>query len=311
MKKIERLNAIIYILKEKGKLTAKEIAKLLDVSERTIYRDIDALSQIKVPLITYEGHQGGYEIDPNYFIPSIKLTQAEITNFIILLTLGKELKVPGVHRDYEALRLKLLNAITQDGSPKLKRFLDKFKVYINRINPGDYVEHIMETIIKSLEEEKKVKLTYYTPLKDTLTEREVSPYRFTFDEGGWYLIGYCHLREDKRTFRLDRIKSIELLHSNCYFPIDMVSFENESKSKSSYHLQIDRSFYEIIKHNYYMEDHKIIEDSGFFTVEICTDYEDSIIELALKNPTSVKVLEPQSICEHLKKIVKDLSQIYT
>lgn len=310
MKKSERMNAIIYMLNEKGKLTAGEIARLLEVSERTVYRDIDALSQTKVPIIAYEGNQGGYEIDSNYFIPSIKLSEEEIINFIILLKLGNELKVPGLHKNYEMLSLKLLNAISKDSRPKLERFLDKFKVYINRINPGEYVEHILETIIKSLEEEKKLKLSYYTPLKDTLSEREVSPYRFTFDEGGWYLSGYCHLREEKRTFRLDRIKSIELLECQCFFPVNMVSYENTDRQKRPYQLQMDRKFYELVKHNFYMEDHRILEASEPFTVEICTDSEDSIIELALKNPLSVKVLGPQSTCEHIKVIITDLGKIY-
>ena len=53
MKKIERMNAIIYILKEKGRVSAKEMAALLEVSDRTVYRDIDALSQIKIPIITF------------------------------------------------------------------------------------------------------------------------------------------------------------------------------------------------------------------------------------------------------------------
>ncbi len=310
MKKTERLNAIIYLLKEKGKLTAGEIAKHLEVSERTIYRDIDALSQMKVPIIAYEGNQGGYAIESNYFIPSINLTETEITNFLLLLTLGKELKVPELHKDYELLRLKLFNALTQNKRPNFDRFLNNFKVYINRINPGVYEDHILETIIKSFEEEKRVKFTYYTPLKDILTEREVSPYRFTFDEGGWYLNGYCHLREKLRTFRLDRITDISLLDSTCNIP-NLVAADNTfGRLKQLYQLHIDRSFYEIIKHNYYMEDHKIIEHGNYLIVEIYTEYEDAILELALKNPTFVKVLGPQSTCNQLKERILELRKNY-
>ncbi|MDF2984546.1 MAG: hypothetical protein K0R50_56, partial [Eubacterium sp.] len=258
MNKIERMNAIIYALNESGRLTAKEIAKLLEVSERTIYRDISGLSQMKVPIITFEGTQGGYEIDQHYFIPSIKLSEEEITILIMLLMLGKEMKVPELYRHFEMLKLKLLNAVEKDGTKRLTRFLDKFRVYINKINPGEYVENVLQIIIKSLEDGKKVKLSYYTPLKDTLTEREISPYKFVFEEGGWYLIGYCHLRGEKRVFRLDRIKSIELLEKKCELPSDIASLENENTSIKSYHLQIDRCFYELIKHDFYMENHRII-----------------------------------------------------
>jgi predicted DNA-binding transcriptional regulator YafY len=309
LKKSERMNAIIYMLKEKGKLSAGEIARLLEVSERTVYRDIDALSQTKVPIIAYEGNQGGYEIDPGYFIPSIVLTEEEITSFILLLRLGKELKIPGLHKHYDMLHLKLLNAVSRDSRPNLERFLHKFQVYVNRINPGSYAEQVLEIIIQSFEEEKKVKLSYYTPGTDTLSVREVSPYRFTFDEGGWYLTGYCHLRKDKRTFRLDRITSIELMDSPCCFPRG-ITFDEIGKEKQRYLLQMDRHFYEIIRHNYYMEDHKILENNTSLVVELYTDYEDSILELALKNATFLKVIEPQCLCKKIKKIADNLAGIY-
>ena len=310
MKKSERMNAIIYILKERGKLTAGEIADLLEVSERTVYRDIDALSQIKVPIISYEGNRGGYEIDPSYFIPSIQLTEDEITSFILLLRLGKELKIPGLYQNYDMLSLKLLNAVSNDSRPKLERFLNKFKIYVNRINPGTYVDHVLDIIIQSFEEEKKVKLSYYTPGTDSVAERLVSPCHFAFDEGGWYLTGYCHLREAKRTFRLDRITSIELMDSPGYVPNDMASLEVDDRRIKRYLLQIDRHFYEIIRHNYYMEDHKILEASASLKIELYTDSEDSILELALKNSATLKVLEPQTLCEQIKNIAENLVGIY-
>lgn len=311
MKKIERMNAIIYALNENGKLTAKEIAELLEVSVRTIYRDIAGLSQMKIPIITYEGNQGGYEIDHHYFVPSIKLSEEEITILIMLLMLGKEMKVPELYKHFEMLKLKLLNAVEKDGSKKLTNFLDKFKVYINKINPGEYVEHVLEIIIRSLEDEKKVKLFYYTPLKDTLTEREVSPYKFVFEDGGWYLTGYCHLRKEKRIFRLDRIKSIELLESKCEFPMDFVFPGNEITLMQYYYLQIDKRFYELIKHDFYMENHRIINASNPLEIEIYTDSEASILELALKNPKFIRVIGPQRICDQLRSMVKDLGELYS
>lgn len=310
MKKLERMNAIIYLLHEHGKLTAKDIARHLEVSERTIYRDIDALSQTNVPIITFEGQQGGYEIAPSYFIPSIRLSEQEILYFSLLLKLGKEMKVPELFKDYDLLSMKLLNAVPTDSRPKLKRFLDKFQVSINRINPDGYVENILETIIQSLEEEKQLKISYYTPLKVTITDRIISPSRFTFDEGGWYIIGYCHLREDKRTFRLDRIQSIELLESTCSYPADWMSKENSKLAAGHYQLQINRSFFEVIKHNDYMANRQILKEGEMLLVEVCTEYEDSLLELALKNPTAVHIVGPESFYAHMREIVSKLRQLY-
>jgi predicted DNA-binding transcriptional regulator YafY len=310
LKKLERMTAIIYLLQEKGKLTAGDIAKHLEVSERTIYRDIDALSQIKVPIITCEGRQGGYEIDTGYFLPSIRLSEDEILYFILLLKLGKEIKVPMISESYDMLSMKLLNTVTKDSQLKIKRFLNKFKVSINRINPDGYVGNLLETVIQSLEEEKQIKLSYYTPLKDTVSERVVSPYRFTFDEGGWYITGYCHLREDKRTFRLDRIQSIELLESSCNYPADWSSIEKIKYPSGHYQLQINRCFFEVIKHNDYMENRQILKEGEMLLVDVCTEYEDSLLELALKNPAAVHIIGPESFYEHMRDIVRNLGQLY-
>jgi len=304
------MTAIIYLLQEKGKLTAGDIAKHLEVSERTIYRDIDALSQIKVPIITCEGRQGGYEIDTGYFLPSIRLSEDEILYFILLLKLGKEIKVPMISESYDMLSMKLLNTVTKDSQLKIKRFLNKFKVSINRINPDGYVGNLLETVIQSLEEEKQIKLSYYTPLKDTVSERVVSPYRFTFDEGGWYITGYCHLREDKRTFRLDRIQSIELLESSCNYPADWSSIEKIKYPSGHYQLQINRCFFEVIKHNDYMENRQILKEGEMLLVDVCTEYEDSLLELALKNPAAVHIIGPESFYEHMRDIVRNLGQLY-
>lgn len=310
MKKLERMNAIIYLLHEHGKLTARDIAKRLEVSERTVYRDIDALSQTNVPIITFEGQLGGYEIDPSYFIPSIRLSEQEILYFTLLLKLGKEMKVPELYENYDLLRMKLLNAVPMENQPRIKRFLDKFKVNINRIHPDGYVDNILSTILQSLEEEKQLKISYYTPHNISVSHRIISPYRFIFDEGGWYITGYCHLRNSKRTFRLDRILSIDLLDSTCSYPIDWLSDENVKSPCQHYQLEINRYFFEVIKHNDYMVNRQILKEGERLLVDVCTEYEDSLLELALKNPTAVQIIGPESFYKHMCEVVRNLGQLY-
>lgn len=73
------------MFKQKGRLSADELAELLEVSKRTIYRDIDALCQMGIPIIAYEGANGGYEIDESYFMPTVRLSEREV--FILMLLL--------------------------------------------------------------------------------------------------------------------------------------------------------------------------------------------------------------------------------
>lgn len=103
MKKTERQNGIVHLLRARKKMTANELAAYFEVSERTIYRNIDALSQLRVPIISHEGLGGGYEIDSSYFFPSIKLSEREILMLLMVLKAGEELRVPNMTTDYNLL----------------------------------------------------------------------------------------------------------------------------------------------------------------------------------------------------------------
>ena len=85
MNKFDRLIGIICVIKQNKRITAKKIAEIFEVSERTIYRDIDVLSQLKVPVISHEGFNGGYEIDESYFMPSIAIKDNEILYLLIYM----------------------------------------------------------------------------------------------------------------------------------------------------------------------------------------------------------------------------------
>ncbi|TAH60748.1 MAG: HTH domain-containing protein, partial [Gottschalkiaceae bacterium] len=121
MKKLERLVGIIYALKQNKRLTAKEIGDIFEVSERTIYRDIEALCQMNVPIIALQGFSGGYEINESYFVPTIAFLENEVLYLLICLKLGEIIKVPNMKEDYESLKYKLLNILDED---KKERYLD-------------------------------------------------------------------------------------------------------------------------------------------------------------------------------------------
>ena len=77
MNKLDRLAGIVFVLNRKSKVRASDLADFFEVSERTIYRDIQALSELKVPVIAEPGATGGYSIAPEYFLQPIVLTEEE------------------------------------------------------------------------------------------------------------------------------------------------------------------------------------------------------------------------------------------
>ncbi len=234
MKKTERLNGIIFALKERGKMTAHELADLFEVSVRTIYRDIDALSQLKVPIYTYDGVNGGYEINMDYFIPSITLTEQEVIMLLIVLNYGETIKLPNLTADYQMLKGKVINTLTDIDQAKVKKLIKHIEFGSHRVEPTSYSGDLLRPILDSFIGECNLDITYYNPRRDEYGDRHISPTVLFFDEGGWYLTAYCHLRNEKRIFRLDRIKTLQLSEdSNIYLDKEIHSSTDKFRGKKN------------------------------------------------------------------------------
>lgn len=312
MKKLERLSGIIYVLKENKKMTAKELAEIFEVSERTIYRDIDALSQLKVPIISFEGFEGGYEIDESYFIPSLKLKPNEILYLLICLRAGEALKVPNMKSVFESLKYKLLNTLDDDMKRKFAKFLSRIMLEMNRINPSSYCEDIFYKLIESFIYYKDLVITYYTPKNDEYTERRITPYVLFFENGGWYLDGYCHTRKAKRCFRLDRIKDIEV--SQDYYDQRVVDeYMNKLKKKEKtfkIKLEMDKKLYETVKNDDYFINSDIKRIGDKIILNINTNNMDNFILLAIENCDEVTIIEPEECINRVKQLCKKTLEKY-
>lgn len=310
MKKAERLNGIIYALKERGKLTGSELAQIFEVSDRTIYRDVDALSQLNVPIFAHEGKNGGYEIDLDYFIPSIKLTEQEIIMLLMILKIGEEIKFPNLTGDYKLLKSKIINILADTDKTKVDRLLSHISFYISRVRPGDYRDNVLLTVLYSFMESQMIHIAYYNPANHEIVKRNVSPTELFYDEGGWYLSGFCHKRNEKRTFRLDRIKEIEILEQENKYIGKTVQSSNDKFQEKEYLLEINRSLFRLIKDNFYMKHSDVITDDEPMKIKIVCKYEEDITSMVLRNPKSVRVLGPETYQKYLKGIVQELSNKY-
>lgn len=312
MKKMERLVGIIYALKENKRLTAKEIADIFEVGVRTVYRDIDALCQLKIPIQAFEGHDGGYEIDENYFLPSLSLIENEILYLLICLKLGDIIKIPNMKADYQSLKYKLLNILDTDKKEKHMKVLERISFDINRMFLEDYRQDVTEKIVGSFNEYKDLVIEYYSPKKDVCIERKVTPYEIEFFSGGWYLVGYCHLRKAKRVFRLDRIKDIRK-SNDTYSPSIINEYLKRTEKKSEgvkVTLEMNKRLFQVVKNDNIFSDVKTKDLDDIVVLQFYTDRLDDIVKFAIRNLGAVKIIEPQECIDKLKQISKNISEIY-
>ncbi|WP_242985418.1 helix-turn-helix transcriptional regulator [Vallitalea okinawensis] len=298
---MERLIGIIYALKEHDKLTARDLADLFEVSHRTIYRDIDALSQLNVPIIALEGNGGGYQINDNYFLPSVTFNNNELLYLLICLKMGEIIKVPNMKQDYESLKYKLLNILDDDKEEYLK-LLDRIIFHINRLTPNSYENTIMYTIIQSFLGNNDINVSYYIPKREEVISRRITPYTLEFDGGGWYLQAYCHLRQAKRCFRLDRIHHIEktdILHDECLYK-EFIEHRYDERQICGIELEIDKGLFQTMQSDEMFMDTEILSNDSRMCIKFNTPYKEDILELAFFESGRVKILQPKSLKEELK-----------
>lgn len=210
MRKAERLFQLVTLLRgRKQILTAEFIAKSLQVSVRTVYRDIQALSLSGVPI---EGEAGvGYRLSSSFNIPPIMFNEEEITALMLALQMVKghsdEILSHGASRAEE----KILSIIPDN----VKKTIDELPYYV-----PDFTTYREDTKWHTLLREacidrQKVLVTYKDKL-EAKTNRVLCPLGLMFWGQSWTLLSWCELRNDYRNFRLDRFSTISKLEE--YFP---------------------------------------------------------------------------------------------
>jgi predicted DNA-binding transcriptional regulator YafY len=207
-KRLSRLTAILTQLQTKRLLTASELANKFSVSNRTIYRDIKALEQSGVPILTEEGK--GYTLMDGYRIPPIMFTESEANALITAEQLILKNKDASFVKEYS-------EAINKIKSVLCSGTKDKVDLLSNRIifrhnSDNDQTSNYLSTLQLALTNYNLTKLKYHSTDTDQTTERTVEPFAIYSTHENWLLIAFCRLRKDFRAFRLDRIQGLSVLN---------------------------------------------------------------------------------------------------
>ena len=200
--KDNRLFRILYYILEKEKVTANELADKFEVSVRTIYRDIDSISSVGVPIFTTQGKGGGIKID-NEFILNKSLFDTNEKEEIIAALQGLE----KTNKSYKSELITKLSALFKI---KNSNWIEiDFTSWGSNNTYQDLFNALKTTIIN-----KNIISFSYNSSKAEKINRKVKPIRLLFKEQDWYLYGFCLLRNDFRYFKLSRMKDLEVLAMN-------------------------------------------------------------------------------------------------
>ncbi len=210
IKRLSRLIAILTQLQTKRLTQATSLAKKFNVSTRTIYRDLKALEQAGVPILTEEGK--GFSIMDGYRIPPVMFTESEANALITVEKIVLKNKDTSLINEYSEAISKI-KAVLKTNSK------DKTELLAKRILVQPQIEHkdksnILSKTQTAITEFKIVEIIYQSGKENEITKRNIEPFAlYNNTQESWNLIAYCRLRKDFRLFRLDRIQKFTITNN--------------------------------------------------------------------------------------------------
>ena len=193
---IDRLFQIVLILLNKKTITAKKLSEHFNVSIRTIYRDIEALSFAGIPIYSLRGKNGGIKLLESYVLDKSLLSSKEQNEILYALESLKASNYPDVDEV-----LKKLNLIFNKSSD--------YWIEIDFSRYGSNDNTLFNNIKKAILNSQAVKFTYFNTNGET-SQRTVNPLKIWFKEKAWYLFAYCQKKNEIRQFKINRIKNLTL-----------------------------------------------------------------------------------------------------
>jgi predicted DNA-binding transcriptional regulator YafY len=208
MNRVDRLFGILLQLQHRRRVRAHDLAVIFEVSERTVYRDMTALSEVGVPIIALPGE--GYELMEGYYLRPLVFTPDEASALSLAAQMFMS-QASGRLAAAAQLALAKLTAILPPATRAHVSVLLKMVAFAlppTRFNLDDSRLTVFQ---QAISEQRQVFLRYHSYTRDQTTERVVEPLRLTFSGEAWYLSGFCQLRQSERAFRLDRIDAWRIL----------------------------------------------------------------------------------------------------
>lgn len=206
MRRADRLFQIVLMLGRGKVLTANTLAERLEVSERTIYRDVQDLSASGVPI---EGEAGvGYCLRGGYQVPPMMFDEEELQ----VLAFSTELVQRWGDTAMANAAERIVNKVDAVIPQRLRSKLSLFQIFVPDTPVPKVVTEVLGQARAAIKQRQRVFLNYQDA-EGQRTERIVWPLGLVYWGGLWTLAAWCELRNDFRTFRIDRIESGRVLES--------------------------------------------------------------------------------------------------
>ena len=291
--KINRLFEITTILLNKGTVTAKELADRFAVSTRTIYRDIDVLSAVGVPVYMSKGSGGGISLMENYAMSRTLISDQESESLLLAVKTLQATQYPEMD-----IVLEKMGAIF-----KKEINFDWVEIDFSHWSSSPNENNKFSDIRKAMLQRKVIHFVYINA-EGYRSSRFVEPQKLLFKGNSWYLAAYCRQRQSHRIFRISRIKDVVVTAENFVPKLLSAPKKEETKDFLKSFVKLKMRFQAKALHRLYddFDDSLITRNTdGSFLVEVVFPEDEWLYGYIMSFGSFVEVLEPK----HIRNIIAD------
>ena len=299
---LNRLIGIIYILLNKGTVTAAELAERFEVSVRTIYRDVEQLSMAGIPVYARKGKNGGISLSERFVLDKMVISEEEQQRILAALA---SLRETGASEEEEILH-------------KLGDFFKAEPVDWVAIDFSDWSgrqKQLFEEIKGAILGRRVLTFDYYGQYGE-MSQRTVEPVQLLFKEYTWYLRAFCRKRQAMRMFKILRMKRVEVLEERFelsterYMEKECVINQQAAEIKTAtITFQIDQKEAYRVYDRFDEEEITILPD-GNFEITICCPLDDWTYGLILSFGPSARVISPEFVKLEMGRRIHEMQKNY-
>lgn len=313
--KIIRLLKIISLIEYRQGASLKCLAKECEVSERTIYRDIAALSMGGMP-IYFDPDSRRYRFTDKVFLKPLTFALDEAAALLQCAQAFVKDAIPlsrALQRAQERI-LASLPAEKQREADELRHVIDiKVSKY-----PSQVCTDTFSCVEQAVHKKLRIKVKYYTKSTDQLTERLLEPYIIAFRGKAWYLVAYCHLRCAVKLFRIDRIQEVEVLPDTFVVPRNFSAaayFDGSWLIEQGDPLRVKLRFLPeaakwVRDEQYHQSQRMVEEEDGSLLFEVTVNGSREITKWILSFGPAVEVLEPDTLRQDVAALIRQSLRQY-
>lgn len=307
--KIDRLVSIIMVLLDKNRIGAQALAQMFEVSQRTIYRDVETINMAGIPILSIPGVGGGFEIMEEYKLEKKVFSSSDLSAILMgLSSLSSMVRGEEVVQALAKVKSFIPADQAKEISLKANQIYIDLSPWLGNRNVQPYLE-----LVKTALERNKLLAFDYVDRHGTRTTRTAEPYQLVLKNSHWYWQGYCHTRKDFRLFRLSRTLNLHMLEQT-FIPKECPKPQFEypdflAPSYTTITIRIHTSVMDKVL-EYCTYDHFQPDGPEHYIVAFPFIENDYYYQILFSFGTECECLEPLDIRTEMKRRIEALASLY-